>query len=405
MAEKKRFLHLVPDQKFIDEAREIFEEAASGEHDFLVIASDEPLRLIRRFSPHRVELHEAIRPSFRRALTRYEAVIVHFLNRKARVIVDLAPASVRFVWIGWGADYYHLISDAKELLEPDTRKLVSRSSLKRRVERIRNRANAVREWRSRAKNFPSAVANAFGWALLQRIGKGAPREPALLRRFSHFAPVLVEDYDAIRAKNPWFDAKFVPWNYPSPMHALLEAESPVVEGDDVLLGNSATPENNHADLIGLLRGSLGNRSIVCPLSYGDMDYGDAIAKMGSGAFGDRFLALREYMPAARYAELLRRCGFVAMNHVRQQGLGNVYAALWMGARVFLNAKSPVNGLMRRLGIEVFDVRALPEHLQGGFTPLSASALDDVRARLRHGFGRETLLEKTHALLREIGNQR
>ena len=106
-------------------------------------------------------------------------------------------------------------------------------------------------------------------------------------------------------------------------------------GPDVLVGNSATASNNHADAFALLAGCTGGARVVVPLSYGNADYGAQVAALGARLFGDRFDALREWMPIDAYNERIRNCGFVVMNHRRQQAVGNIGAALFKGATVYL----------------------------------------------------------------------
>src|SRR5262249_51243273 len=81
-----------------------------------------------------------------------------------------------------------------------------------------------------------------------------------------------------------------------------------MQGPDLLLGNSATPTNNHLDAFELLRRlDLEGRNIVVPLSYGVESYADAVCAHGHRLFGPRFVPLRGYLSPAEYSERIATC--------------------------------------------------------------------------------------------------
>src|SRR5690606_37456726 len=137
---------------------------------------------------------------------------------------------------------------------------------------------------------------------------------------------------------------------------------------DILIGNSASPENNHLDTFKVIRErfDIVGRRIVVPLSYGDMHYREHVVRAGKQLFGDKFQPLLGYMSRAEYFESLSSCGFVVMNHSRQQAIGNVSAALLSGARLFMNPLSPLYDYLNARG---FFVDELSE-ASGDLSPLS-----------------------------------
>ncbi|MCC2675631.1 MAG: hypothetical protein K0R58_2578 [Ramlibacter sp.] len=398
-----RFLHLIHDEKFIEAARGIFEEAAPGAHDFLVIGGSTPLRHIRTFAPARLELDAALQRAFLSELPLYAAVFVHYLGEPARLIVARAPSSTRFVWLGWGADYYHLIASPEELLLPRTRSLAAELALRlpappgRGAAALGHAAGLLR-----AATQPLAALRRFRTRrTLRRIGPSAPGEAALINTFRAIAMPIEEDYAAMRARHPLLRVPFLHWNYWTEgfrAHAAAAAPS----GNNILLGNSATPAGNHLDVLERLCDILPpGRAVICPLSYGDARYGDAVEEAGRRLLGSRFIALRDYMDPAAYSEVIASCSIVLMNHVRQQALGNIILALSMGAHVFLHAKNPIQAAMRRLGVPVHDIDRLAGFVRQGEPAVGEAELQSRRSRLEDAYGRPAILRRTHSLLGEL----
>jgi hypothetical protein len=391
-----RFLHIVPDDKFIDAARGVFEDAAPGAHDYARIGGSAALCYLRTFEPVGIDIRAALGPDFLRMLDRYSAVFVHFLTDEARLVVDAAPATARFVWLGWGADFYHLIHRRDELLLPETRAWL-RDALAR-TRRPHDAWNWLgKRWRLAMR--PGIVATQLrARRTLRRIGREAPDEMALVNRFSAIATPIPEDFEAMRSRQPGLHVPFLDWNYwTEGFDAHACPASPT--GEDILLGNSATPENNHLDALEQLSGCLGGeRRIIGPLSYGDRRYGDIVEKRGRELFGDRFVALREYMDSTEYSRTITRCSVVVMNHLRQQALGNIVIALCSGARVFMQARNPISTAMRRIGVGVEDIASLPQRLAGHLAAPDRAELGFIRERIDAQYGRPSILRRTRHML-------
>jgi hypothetical protein len=132
-------------------------------------------------------------------------------------------------------------------------------------------------------------------------------------------------------------------------------------GPDLLLGNSANPTNNHLEALELLRGRLpqGGR-VLAPLSYGaaPRGYAQAVAEAGRAALGERFEPITGWLPIETYNARIARCGWVFMNHRRQQAVGNICAALYRGASVYLRRDNPLYGFFTDLGVALLAIETL-----------------------------------------------
>lgn len=106
----------------------------------------------------------------------------------------------------------------------------------------------------------------------------------------------------------------------------------------ILLGNSATKTNRHEEIINKLEKYKNeNFEIITPLSYGDMEYGRHIEKIGTEKLGDKFISVTHYMEMKEYYELLNSVDAAIFNNDRQQALGNITALLYLGKKVYMRS--------------------------------------------------------------------
>jgi len=105
----------------------------------------------------------------------------------------------------------------------------------------------------------------------------------------------------------------------------------------ILLGNSATATNRHEDAFRLLsKYKNENIEIYAPLSYGNKDYGDRIEAAGKEIFGDKFIAMRDFMDRDKYMDFLGTVDIAVFAHDRQQAVGNIMPLLYLGKKVYIS---------------------------------------------------------------------
>lgn len=390
-----RFLHIVPDDKFIDLAREAFEFVAPGRNEFIHLARPGTHRYLRGGTVRGMSLAEALSPAFLGALPDYDRVFVHYLDDRARLLVSRAPEATRMLWIGWGADYYHLISAPDALMLPETRALVSEVSGPG-PDRAARRALALQvPQQVPAHDEPASVLRIR--VRREGIGPRGPNEPGLLNRFDWFAPVLPQEHAAVAQACAGFRPALARWNYP--LHALGGSlPGPAgTAGDAILVGNSAAPGNNHVETFRQVAlGWDGRRPVVCPMSYGGDAFADRVEQEGRRLFGGRFVALREFLGFQAYLEVLRGCSMAAMGHLRQQGLGNILLMACLGARVYLRSQNPIYPYLLGQGLPVRELGRWPSEANE-----PAPGRDEIEASRRLVealFGTETNIRATRDLL-------
>lgn len=383
--------HLFTDEKFIDSAHESFEGVAPGESRYFVLDPPAKLKFIRQFQPEPVPVATMLDSIFLESLKSYDVVFLHALNDHARAVVDAASDDVNFCWIGWGYDYYDLISSSDERLLPLTRQANGRLTTSRPASR--NLQLIVRKFARAIRRLPTLSARMAMDRSLRHAAPGTTGEMSMFRKIRSFAPVLMQEGESILRKH---DLSFSlrSWNYS--IQDTIDA-FPSRTGDHasdaIIVGNSATPESNHIDAFEHLARIGFSGVVICPLSYGDGDYAKLVIGEGTALFGSRFKPLTSFMSIQHYQVVIAEARYLYMNHRRQQGLGNILMALYSGTAVIMRKENPLFPVMEELGLPVVDADSFD--LTEDIAPKD---LDRTRNAIVSFFGRDNQLRRTTALI-------
>lgn len=90
------------------------------------------------------------------------------------------------------------------------------------------------------------------------------------------------------------------------------------------------------------------------LSYGNMAIQETILAAGKRLFGENFIGITDYVTPQKYAELLSDTDIAIMNQPRQQGLGNIYAFLYQGTKLYIRRDVTTWDFLRGYGFEIYD---------------------------------------------------
>lgn len=133
----------------------------------------------------------------------------------------------------------------------------------------------------------------------------------------------------------------------------------------ILIGNSATATNLHLEILNILtKFSSLNIQLFVPLSYGDMHYANQIIETGSELFSHKFIPITNFLAPKDYADLIANIDIAIFNNKGQQGLGNIYAFLYLGKKVYIRSDSPVWSSLTSKNFKVYDTLNLRiEHVE------------------------------------------
>lgn len=376
-------LHVGPDWQFYRLAQDQFEALSPAASTYVVMESaGTPRNGHMQASPRSIPLRmsAASMPKLARLASASASVVIHGLNRHTAVAALAAPKNAPVMWSGWGYDYYpHLYDRAgASLLGGQTQELVRTEGRGRDASRLPSR-----------------------WAANRMVSAAASRVDL-------FSSPIPQDFDVMRRNFPKCTAEYIRFNYGS-FDSLFGVGSPraaLAPRPAVLVGNSATPSNNHLEAFAAIldQPSLNDHEVVVPLSYGDPWYADSISRIARNWFGDRVTLIRELMPLAEYNAMLGRCEVVVMNHYRQQAIGNIVAALLRGSRVYMSARSPLFDFLNGLGAVVHELDGLGAAGPIG-APLNQRQWEENRLALHSYWSEGRVLESTEHVIARLTAQR
>lgn len=356
-----KIIHVFNDNKFIDPSIKLFESVCPGISEYWIIKKEgEPLvyvtsKLINRFNAFNNQSFD----DFIKMVNMSDVstiVFLHALDHKKQEIAVKLSKKITKVWFIWGYDLYSnwpLLK--KTIYEKHTKHYINKISHQNKKDIL--------------------IFNAFSYLIFRKLN--------IFKYFlpSKFVSVLVNNYNTFflkaaneidiivpvipnesqLTKSMGLKADYAPFNY-SCIEDLLgdKIDQNVLSKDNILVGNSADPTNNHLEIfLKLSKIDLGERKVYVPLSYsGNEEYKHFLIKMGNKLIGKNFYPLITFMSLEKYNEILLSCGTLIFNHVRQQGVGNIIVMGYLGAKVFINSRSPVYKFYKDLGIVFFDFNSL-----------------------------------------------
>lgn len=163
----------------------------------------------------------------------------------------------------------------------------------------------------------------------------------VIPKIGHLATYIEEDVANARM---WYGARgrfFECIGYESNLYysqSMQEYHSGIV---NVLIGNSADPSNFHIDIFHKILPVVENNwRIYAPLSYGNEEYARNIEDVGGELFGEKFIAMKNFVQKKEYLNFLASVDLALFNHQRQQAMGNAIKLLGMGKEVYLRKNTP-----------------------------------------------------------------
>ena len=171
-----------------------------------------------------------------------------------------------------------------------------------------------------------------------------------------------------------------------------------INGNNILLGNSATASNNHLELFDVIKKiDCGDRDIIVPLSYGEARYREKIiSHLENG-----MTPITDFIKRSDYMAMLQACSIVLMNHRRQQAFGTIVIMLHMGAKLYLRSKNPLYHRLKEWGVTVFAIEDLEQDQSNFLKPITQEQADKNREVVADYYSLEHYCERTEKLIQEV----
>lgn len=360
----EKILHISKDEKFIDMGLRTFERCSPRNNKLIVLSNKKAKHVT-------FENKQVIARKKLEALSRndefWSGIQIVILHSLCTYRISI-PKTVKVVWIGFGADYYDMITSSESLLGHKTRSMLSKN--KPRTKQI---IKAIRKILTNAKK---SRAN-------------------FISRIDYFCPVLTTEYNLIdwKGRKP----KLIDWNYGTLEEDWAKSENGSdITGDSILLGNSATSTCNHIEGIDALKHTSPSSQLIIPLSYGDKEYAKKVRKYAEDHYPGPVKTLEEFMPFDSYNKLIASCSHVVMPHKRQQGLGNIVSLIYLGAKVFLDKENPTYSFFTEKGLYIFSLDDINNSTWSN--KLTIDEIEENRRILKDIWGKDSIDSKTRQLL-------
>jgi dTDP-N-acetylfucosamine:lipid II N-acetylfucosaminyltransferase len=167
-----------------------------------------------------------------------------------------------------------------------------------------------------------------------------------------------------------------------------------INGNDILLGNSGTIQNNHLEVIEVLNKiNLTDSKVIIPMNYGYKKYIDFMKKYLNSHANFQYTLLDSFLPLKEYQELIKSCGIVIFNHNRQQAVGNIIPTLYLGAKLFISKDGVIGEFLESLKVKFFYLEELnyPE----AFIPLKDSYIKHNKAVIESYYSPNIVKDRTN----------
>lgn len=293
-------------------------------------------------------------------------IFIHFLDDFAIDFLNSYNIDIPIYWFFWGSDGYRHPLLKKTIYLSQTKKILSDLAPRRGIKKILDK---YRDY-SLAKKMDIALS-----------------------KIDFCCNQVVGDFNLIKSTSPNLKMQHKWFSYNSVEQ--LELDSTTIDsknkGLTILLGNSANPSNNHLEAMEILYEFKNEiEKIYCPLSYSGSDqYIKSIEKKGVDKFGNKFVALKQFLAPSEYHSILDQIDVGFFYHVRQQAFSNSLNLLQRNKKIMMNKNSTLYDMFISEDIK---------NVYSDFGELVESNIDFKNVKLNQFIGEEKVNNWYKALL-------
>jgi hypothetical protein len=360
-----KILHFATDEKFIPLQQDLFEEAFPGANTWLITGEpktpfqhDISTQNTRQVMPYYYRSQRLKKWS-----ENFDLLVVHSMNADHVNGIKNVWSGICVLWLGWGFDYYPLLANKFEgLYLPKTEAL---------IREIKNNNSLKLFYKLTFPKF-NTFLKYFSLKILPHSGFLRYNSIQTVAKRIDVYRVLETEIEMLKTELPKLNADHCKHFYYT-VEDIYDKGPSEMTGSNILLGNSATFSNNHIEAFDILKKIVcQKRKIITPLNYGNIHYAEKICQMGKKQLGNSFVPLLDWLPLEEYNQKISQCGFVIMNHKRQQAFGNINSALYKGAKVFLRPENLLFKYYKSIGMKIFSIEDFENYGENALQPLDTA---------------------------------
>ena len=174
------------------------------------------------------------------------------------------------------------------------------------------------------------------------------------------------DYDLIkendRDNNPSLNVELFSYTMGEIMGDLYNSQ--FVKGNSIIIGNSASYTNNHLYCLRYLRElDISGYDVILQLAYGgDDSYKSLVKEKFVNDLNCPIHSNETFIPLDKYNYTLQQAHAFIFGNWRQEAIGNILVALYLGKKVYLSNKNPLLNYFRKQGFGIFELESIDGNL-------------------------------------------
>ncbi len=333
-------LHLAYDEKVINRCIDNFEEVYPNGNKFVIIKKDDSLPKLATH-PKSICCKYNSKKFWDTVgdVSQYKSIVLHLLLEETADFVNKINHP-NIYWIEWGGDLYN------QLLQVRGFKIYYDKDVSWKMSHIR---------------LPYFLYNIVKSTSLKYNAKKIVKAA---KKIKYFVPdSMYDEVEIIKQYYPELSHLQYKNFFYYPIDEVVQPElfNKKVEGNNIIIGNSASTSGNHEMVFNKIKDlKIPGSKIICPLSYGNNSYAEYVNNLGTSIWGSDFKGLRTFMPLAEYNKIFLSANTFIYGNWRQEAVGNILVSLFLGGRVFLDIRNPLYSFYQRCGLIIFPLHSVTE---------------------------------------------
>lgn len=331
----------MPDEKIINRTIDLFEEVYPNENKYIILVwnGSNTGKYVNKISSNIIFINQKDKLFWKIIgdIREYESIIIHYLSTQSASFLNNIEHP-KIYWIEWGGDLYDTFLDYKGF-----------------------------ELYSNERFIFKLIYGNIPYFILKFIKKLKRRNlikflSKAVQKVKYFVPdSMYDEYPLFLKYYPeFYHLEYKEFFY-YPIDEILGKDlmNETCQNNSIIVGNSNSFTGNHIEVLTKLKEIKTLENIVIPLSYaGNLKYRDAVINFGKENFGTKFLPITEYQTLENYNKILLNAGVFIYGNLRQEAVGNILIALYIGGKVFLDSRNPLLNFYRNLGLIIFSINEL-----------------------------------------------
>jgi hypothetical protein len=336
----REIIHISQDEKFIELTKYQFNAVYGVNNTYYIVVKDKSQSLIfveEDFKTVVIEKDELI--SLAKKLPTNSIIIFHSLVSAFFPFINILVGKHILIWMFFGMEIYNDkdFYKRKKLYASSTHRLYPTK-----------KESFIKSLKDNLRPFFRLLRPSLPLSSKEKKKK-------IFNTFNYIGLLYKEDFDYISKIAKIKSAHHFHYTY-YPLEKIIDInDNPELKKNKIMIGNSGHLTSNHFDVFKKISNySLENNEIIMPLSYGNGRYIERIKNNIPQQFNkNKMNLLTGFLPLEDYNLILKHVNIFILYTKRQQGVGNVIALIWHGAKVFLSHKNTFYHFLKRIGVIVY----------------------------------------------------